>query len=48
MAQDVTAAKMIEKALAIAERGDRPPSLANYNAKTAMPARYVLERHPRR
>src|SRR5919106_1358160 len=44
LAQDVTAAKMIEQALATAERGDRPPSLANYTAKIAMPARYVLER----
>jgi hypothetical protein len=44
LAQDDTAAKMIEKALATPERGDRPPSLANYTAKTAMPARYVLER----
>ena len=44
LAQDVTAGKMIEKALATPERGDRPPSLANYTAKTAMPARYVLER----
>ena len=44
LAQDVTAAKMIAKALATPERGDRPPSLANYTAKTAMPARYVLER----
>src|SRR5688572_3958282 len=44
LAQDVTAAKMIANALATPERGDRPPSLANYTAKTAMPARYVLER----
>ena len=35
---------MIEKALATPERGDRPPSMANYTAKAAMPARYVLER----
>ena len=44
LAQDDTAAKMIEKALATPERGDRPPSMANYTAKAAMPARYVLER----
>ena len=44
LAQDAAAAKMIEKALATPERGDRPPSLANYTAKAAMPARYVLER----
>jgi len=35
---------MIEKALATPERGDRPPSMANFTAKAAMPARYVLER----
>jgi tetratricopeptide (TPR) repeat protein len=44
LAQDQQAAKMIEKSLATAERGDRPPSMANYTAKAAMPARYVLER----
>lgn len=44
LAQDAAAAKMIEKALATVERGDRPPTLANYTAKTAMPARYALER----
>jgi tetratricopeptide (TPR) repeat protein len=44
LAQDATALKMIEKALATPERGDRPPSMANYTAKAAMPARYVLER----
>ncbi len=44
LAQDETAAKMIAKALATPERGDRPPSMANYTAKAAMPARYVLER----
>ena len=44
LAQDATAAKMIAKALATPERGDRPPSLANYTAKASMPARYVLER----
>ena len=44
LGQDAAAAKMIEKALATPERGDRPPSLANYTAKAAMPARYVLER----
>lgn len=44
LGQDVAAAKMIEKALATPERGDRPPSLANYTAKQAMTARYVLER----
>ena len=44
LAQDDTAAKMITRALATPERGDRPPSLANFTAKAAMPARYVLER----
>jgi tetratricopeptide (TPR) repeat protein len=44
LGQDAAAAKMIEKALATPERGDRPPSLANYTAKQAMTARYVLER----
>lgn len=44
LSQDATAAKMIEKALATPERGDRPPSMANFTAKAAMPARYVLER----
>jgi tetratricopeptide (TPR) repeat protein len=44
LAQDATAATMIEKALATPERGDRPPSMANFTAKAAMPARYVLER----
>lgn len=44
LAQDRDAAKLIEKALATPERGDRPPTMANYTAKVAMPARYVLER----
>ena len=44
LAQDDSAAKMIAKALATPKRGDRSPSLANYTAKAAMPARYVLER----
>lgn len=44
LAQDAAAAKMIQKALATPERGDRPAGLANYTAKAAMPARYVLER----
>ena len=44
LAQDDSAAKMIAKALATPDRGDRPPSIANFTAKAAMPARYVLER----
>ena len=44
LAQDRTAAAMIEKALATPERGDRPSGMSNFTAKAAMPARYVLER----
>lgn len=44
LAQDRLASQLIEKALATPERGDRPPSMANYTARVAMPARYVLER----
>ena len=44
LAQDQQASKLIEKALATPERGDRPPTMANFTAKVAMPARYVLER----
>jgi tetratricopeptide (TPR) repeat protein len=35
---------MIQKSLATADRGDRPINFANFTAKAAMPARYVLER----
>jgi tetratricopeptide (TPR) repeat protein len=35
---------MIKKSLATADRGDRPINFANFTAKNAMPARYVLER----
>ena len=44
LAQDKQAAQMIEKAVNTPERGDRPPTMANYTALAAMPARYVLER----
>ena len=44
LAQDGQAARMIDKALNTPERGDRPPTMANYTALAAMPARYVLER----
>ncbi len=44
LAQDAQAARMIEKAVNTPERGDRPPTMANYTALQAMPARYVLER----
>jgi tetratricopeptide (TPR) repeat protein len=44
LAQDRKAAELIEKATTTPERGDRPPTMANYTALAAMPARYVLER----
>jgi tetratricopeptide (TPR) repeat protein len=44
LAQDAKAAAMIDTALKTPERGDRPPTLANYTALAAMPARYALER----
>jgi tetratricopeptide (TPR) repeat protein len=44
LAEDAKAAAMIDKALKTPERGDRPPTLANYTALAAMPARYALER----
>jgi tetratricopeptide (TPR) repeat protein len=44
LAQDEQARRMIEKAVNTPERGDRPPTMANYTALQAMPARYVLER----
>ncbi len=44
LAQDEQAARMIEKSVNTPERGDRPPTMANYTALAAMPARYVLER----
>jgi tetratricopeptide (TPR) repeat protein len=44
LAQDQKARQMIDKSLATAERGDRPPTLANFTAKVAMAARYPLER----
>ena len=44
LAQDRTAAALIEKALKTPERGDRPSSMSNFTAKAAMPARYALER----
>ncbi len=44
LAQDAEAASLIEKALNTPDRGDRPPTIANYTALAAMPARYVLER----
>ena len=44
LAQDKTAAAVIEKALATPARGDRPPGVGDFTARAAMPARYVLER----
>jgi tetratricopeptide (TPR) repeat protein len=38
LAQDAQAARMIEKAVNTPERGDRPPTMANYTALQAMPA----------
>ena len=44
LAQDATAVALIDKALKTPERGDRPPTMSNGTARTAMPARSVLER----
>jgi tetratricopeptide (TPR) repeat protein len=44
LSQDAKAKALTEKSVAAADRGDRPIILANFTAKNAMPARYVLER----
>ncbi len=44
LAQDAKAKALIETSIATADRGDRPIVFANFTAKNAMPARYVLER----
>ena len=44
LAQDDKARAQVERSLATADRGDRPIVSANFTAKNAMPARYVLER----
>jgi tetratricopeptide (TPR) repeat protein len=44
LAQDARAKALTEKSIATADRGDRPILFANFTAKNAMPARYVLER----
>src|SRR5262245_4611595 len=44
LAQDSKARAMIDKSLATPDRGDRPVTFANFTARAAMPARYVLER----
>jgi len=44
LAQDAKAKALTEKSIATADRGDRPINFANFTAKNAMSARYVLER----
>jgi len=44
LSQDAKAKALAEKSVATADRGDRPILFANFTAKNAMPARYVLER----
>jgi tetratricopeptide (TPR) repeat protein len=44
LAQDSKARTLAQQAAATGERGDRPPSLGNFTALAAMPARLVLER----
>ena len=44
LGQDAKARALTEKSLATADRGDRPITFVNFTAKSAMPARYVLER----
>jgi tetratricopeptide (TPR) repeat protein len=44
LGQDGQAKAMMDKSLATPERGDRPPTLGNFTARAAMPARYALER----
>jgi tetratricopeptide (TPR) repeat protein len=44
LGQDAKAKALTEKSLATADRGDRPINFVNFTAKSAMPARYVLER----
>ena len=44
LTQDIEAARAIDLAVKTPERGDRPPSIANFTALAAMPARYALER----
>jgi hypothetical protein len=44
LTQDTQAARMIDQAVNTPPRGDRPPTISNYTALAAMPARYVLER----
>ena len=44
LAQDVKAKALTDKSVGPADRGDRPIVFANFTARSAMPARYMLER----
>jgi tetratricopeptide (TPR) repeat protein len=44
LAQDRKALAMMERAASTPRRGDRPPGMADFTARAAMPARYALER----
>jgi hypothetical protein len=44
LAQDAKAKALMEKSVAMADRGDRPVTFVNFTAKNAMSAPYVLER----
>jgi tetratricopeptide (TPR) repeat protein len=44
LAQDAQAAAMTKKSSETRDRGDRPPTIANYTALAAMPARLAIER----
>jgi tetratricopeptide (TPR) repeat protein len=44
LGQDIKAKVLAERSIATADRGDRPINFANFTAKAAMPARYVLDR----
>jgi tetratricopeptide (TPR) repeat protein len=44
LAQDAKAKAMIDKSLATPDSGDRPITFVNFTAKSAMPARFMLER----
>ena len=44
LAQDAKAKALTDKAIATADRGDRPVTFVNFTAKNAMLARYELER----
>lgn len=44
LGQDAKAKAVIDRSIATPDRGDRPITFANFTARLAMPARYVLER----